>query len=893
MKIKALKNRISVLLIVSMILGTINPVFAIDPLNSTNNPFQVASPSISEGGAIGKGVPRVDKETGVTTWYNNETVADDDEAYQIAIQNTANYIYYLIKKYNNSDYYLLGEKPVFNITPKGSGWEQYDINNKTDEYPNGKPLWKIIHNPEYFSNSMGICANTGDYVPSVVKGASSSEPICEFDRTGSYEVYYGDELLNTIKVHRKPIANFRVEIGDANATSISQINFTTKDKSGNNLSYDLDEDKDLGLGLPGITGEKYEYKTLTNNTWSPTVLMWEKTLDNNGNEVLKSDKILNEWDRSKEIILVKHTVYDNQLNHEGKGQENFSVKYIGEGDPIADFTLWQTDVSNFIPLRVIQNSYDPSGLEIKQYNWEILDINGNPIETFNDIEIDDEGYITKVYDTTYNNLTDYKEDHIQENAKQYALNTSTASEPRFQLDSTKYVNGQNYMLKLTVFNEAYATSTPADKLAGKNKSQSFSRQFTYHKQKLVIDPNGGTINDAQNADIQSDGTGILEIKQKENTEIHAPNAFSLSSADGNTTIHRKFLYWDLSGNGRLVEKSSGNTYPEDTQGNEVYLYTIGSNIKDTIKAIWGIGYTLRFHYPHNGSEKIQEMDILYNSNRQFPAVTVIPQDAETWDWFYKPTNIKDETDIDEWIQVKDTNDTDKFFNRINNRYIDIYYKTKNVIVISPDDLEEGEYRHIGWTRATDSNSEFNTDTTKEPLYVHKIGGELEVLTRTVESVATDSNLNKSILIQTSNTSRPPKVKGWYTDKRKDHVYKEGVNVIIDFFPVDNPDVTLFMEEFENVLFYIDYGFEDGKVYKYNLSDLLKEENNNITLSTLSEIPLYEHNPQTPPTNSKWDDKWRYSKKLNKPIPVYKASSSEVIDGLIEDLERIRQTHVER
>lgn len=230
---------------------------------------------------------------------------------QLAIDNTAQYIKSLIEQLNNNDYYILGDNIELIVEP-----ENLRNNATSEDFPNGR--WLINHNHTYFDNTIGIISNNNKYIKDLN---------CDFDKTGQYNIKFDDNLIKEIYIHRKPIADFDLIINDTNITLQSN-------------SYDLDK-----IDNNGIKNIKWFYKNINATNWT--------------------EGQLNNWNRT-DIIVVKLEVEDYQ------GAKSSCIKFLGTGNPQALFFVNKEIISNFKTLTTTNSSYDPTGLEIISYNWQLM-----------------------------------------------------------------------------------------------------------------------------------------------------------------------------------------------------------------------------------------------------------------------------------------------------------------------------------------------------------------------------------------------------------------------------------------------------------------------------------------------------------------------------------------
>jgi len=124
--------------------------------------------------------------------------------YEQQIQSIADEIY---KRYwqNNEDYIVLvTENVIFDVT----GAEQ--TNTADPEWPSGK--WMVFHSvdgsgvkQDTFDNDDGIYALSGQYV---------SDLDLQFNKAGTYDIYYRSQYIVTVIAHKAPVATFQITLND-------------------------------------------------------------------------------------------------------------------------------------------------------------------------------------------------------------------------------------------------------------------------------------------------------------------------------------------------------------------------------------------------------------------------------------------------------------------------------------------------------------------------------------------------------------------------------------------------------------------------------------------------------------------------------------------------------
>ena len=250
----------------------------------------------------------------------------DGSSYQSAINETINYISNLLNENisNENQYVIVGQDSTIDVTPSYF---------KTNAIKNGKGRWHITHNYTYYENNLGLSTQTEKDSPDL---------ICNFDKPGEYIIQFDGEEVKRVYAHRLPIADFSITINGNSLILTSQ-------------SKDLDSNINNGYGN-GIKSEKWFYKTLEDEIWT------------NGK--------LTTFDKNK-IYLIKLEVEDFQ------GATSYTTKYVGIGNPVANFNLNSYDFSKYQSIGINDTSYDPEGYIITSWNWT-LSKNGSTLTTSNE-----------------------------------------------------------------------------------------------------------------------------------------------------------------------------------------------------------------------------------------------------------------------------------------------------------------------------------------------------------------------------------------------------------------------------------------------------------------------------------------------------------------------------
>ena len=249
-----------------------------------------------------------------------------------AVQATVEYIKRVIKP-NVGNTIIAGEPVKVEITSPEEG-----VETPTEEYPTG--VWKVVHEDKYYKNAQNQYELNNIYTNELIK---------EFNNVGKYYIYCEDKLVTEVYAHRRPVSAFNMKVMG------TQVSLTS-------TSYDLDieantENTNEQEKNNGIKSEKWEYKNISNNDTS-----WTQ-IDSTG---IGQEQIVNLEANSE--YMIKLTVTDYQ------GVESTSTKYITTGEsilkPIASFKVTNKTISMYDKLEVIDESYDPSGMELT-YKWTV------------------------------------------------------------------------------------------------------------------------------------------------------------------------------------------------------------------------------------------------------------------------------------------------------------------------------------------------------------------------------------------------------------------------------------------------------------------------------------------------------------------------------------------
>ncbi len=180
----------------------------------------------------------VDKDASATDTYSEQIDAMAQYIYDQCINSVV----------NDTEHLLYGKPSSLSITPETVQTDTID-----EQWPEGK--WLIDYDPDYYENPTG----TVPYDNLRLNNLDVS-----FTQTGKYDIYYMDEIVKTVYVHRKPETGFAVTLDENN-------NVTLTDNS-----CDLDS---LSLTDRGIKTIEWSYRETTSSTWlsgQPAMLEDEK-----------------------------------------------------------------------------------------------------------------------------------------------------------------------------------------------------------------------------------------------------------------------------------------------------------------------------------------------------------------------------------------------------------------------------------------------------------------------------------------------------------------------------------------------------------------------------------------------------------------------------------------
>lgn len=267
-----------------------------------------------------------------TTLAENDSqgMFTENTKYQTAISETAKYIKSLMKSYKDTKTIIADEPYDLNISPSN-----IQSNTSDSDYPNGK--WLVKQDTSKITNPDGQYEKSGQYQDTLTN---------DFKYPGEYTIFYEDQEVERINVHRRPISSIKFTI------SQGQYNLDGTE------SYDPDHDDQANKGIKSY---KWEYKKVSvgeSNDWvnisdQGTATWKAPTTDNYLIRLVVTDA-----DGAESIPTIKHVT--------GVSSDDSTLK------PIADFTIKDAKFYYGNKLEVVDNSYDPAGLEIKSRTWKIV-----------------------------------------------------------------------------------------------------------------------------------------------------------------------------------------------------------------------------------------------------------------------------------------------------------------------------------------------------------------------------------------------------------------------------------------------------------------------------------------------------------------------------------------
>lgn len=282
----------------------------------------------------------ITKNSGNGTYVNKIQATTDTYAEQVAAM--ADYIYtrYHAGQVSNAAYLLYGNPNSVATTPSSAQTSTADA-----QWPDGK--WKVIHTASWFANP----TSTVPY-----NNLQMNDLDITFSEPGRYQIYYENDLVKTVYVHRTPEAGFTVSLdGSLNVT----ITNTATDPD-----YDAAATDATVIAQTGITSTAYSYKETTSDSWISGV---PTQLTANKNYVIR--QIVTD------ALGVESTPYLRYVSTvPSSGGSN------APSTPIAEFGISASTLLSYITttLGYDDSSYDPKGETISDQLWTVS-LNGTEV----------------------------------------------------------------------------------------------------------------------------------------------------------------------------------------------------------------------------------------------------------------------------------------------------------------------------------------------------------------------------------------------------------------------------------------------------------------------------------------------------------------------------------
>lgn len=267
------------------------------------------------------GLAFIQKNDGNGTFVDKTQSATDTYAEQITA--LADYIYqnYLNSVENDTDWLIYGNPSSLTITP-----ESEKTNTIDSDWPNGK--WRIDHQEDYFQNPTGVALYDNLYLNNLD---------ISFIETGKYDVYYKDNLIKTVYVHRKPEAGFSVSVNGSLQVSVTDLAFDP--------DHQTDADK-------GIESTAWAYRETTSSTW----ISGKPATFASGKE-----------------YVIRQTVVDREGESGTPYYRYVSTSSSVSAKPVAEFSITPGRLLTYQSetIQYLDSSYDPQGASIVERKWTV------------------------------------------------------------------------------------------------------------------------------------------------------------------------------------------------------------------------------------------------------------------------------------------------------------------------------------------------------------------------------------------------------------------------------------------------------------------------------------------------------------------------------------------
>ncbi len=284
----------------------------------------------------------VDKTAGATDTYAKQ------------IEAMAEYIYnqYTDSIVNDTEYLIYGVPNSLAVMPQSE-----QTNTADADWSSGK--WKVVQDENYYENPTGVVPYNTQYLNNLD---------ISFTETGKYELYYKDELVKTVYVHRKPVAGFSV---------ILDAGLNVVDIPDN--AYDPDYLSHLDKG---IASETWKYKETGATDWT-----------DGQPAVLEADK----------NYIIKQVVTDGYGVQSDPYYRYITTDSTVTSPPMAEFKVTPDRLLTYNgaeEVSYLDTSYDPGGGSIDDQLWTVLDGSGVPIYSGSTPMTDFEGIEAGTYKIT-------------------------------------------------------------------------------------------------------------------------------------------------------------------------------------------------------------------------------------------------------------------------------------------------------------------------------------------------------------------------------------------------------------------------------------------------------------------------------------------------------------
>jgi len=257
-----------------------------------------------------------------------------------ALNQLADYIINIIQSMPKvlDQYVLVGEEVTYNT-----------YYNDAENDPKYQERWIYQHDPNYFENSLGLAAFSGQYL---------SSPVTIFDKVGKYEVQFqardnpkNDDRFDNYRlwsykplsnmylyVHRRPFAQFAVSMTPSGSNYIVSVD---------DQSFDIDH---TSLPNKGIQAWEWKWKEVNETVWHNEKMSGTFPVGKSYLIYLRVQDLEGAWSEPKVQAITT---------------QNINLP------PVAQFTVNPaTQVVNKTIL-IADQSYDPNGDPIAERQWRV------------------------------------------------------------------------------------------------------------------------------------------------------------------------------------------------------------------------------------------------------------------------------------------------------------------------------------------------------------------------------------------------------------------------------------------------------------------------------------------------------------------------------------------